>query len=449
VTGNSRFGIPEAVEVDTREHLAANLRNRTFQGTRPADIDDFERNIYMVASLPKTSGVLTLTSITRICKIILKTTPIFICFALFSSLDIHARNMTDQRAIVRDDRNHRDHDGGDNRDRRDKRCDNDDRDDRDRNDRNHDSHRGRDHRRHDHDNCDCEDVSSVFAIEAPGVSLEDPMTLLTAFVFENTGKKTATDVEIRSITLGSAILTLPSSLPRHLGTVPSHHSATVDADFTGTFFPSSSQALTVSGTFMAGHERHCFRAKANIDIPAAAPGSNTLKTTRVGSNTVTGAPFPHQPLNFDQDVNTSGWTVPTGAFVPGIPTATSTSPQKAPLGDPPAIDFVINNSLGLTSGGSNGTFANSGSVEPSGGASGGGVVFVVANWAAAFSIDGGNTFTQLDPTKIFPNDAVSFCCDQIVQYIPSIDRFIWLLQGNGNRLASASPADIIASNGTA
>jgi hypothetical protein len=55
----------------------------------------------------------------------------------------------------------------------------------------------------------------------------------------------------------------------------------------------------------------------------------------------------------------------------------------------------------------------------------------------------------LDPTTIFPADAVGFCCDQIVQYVPSIDRFIWLLQGSGMRMATASPAQIISSKGTA
>ena len=64
-------------------------------------------------------------------------------------------------------------------------------------------------------------------------------------------------------------------------------------------------------------------------------------------------------------------------------------------------------------------------------------------------MDGGGSFTQLDPTTIFPADAVGFCCDQIVQYVPSIDRFVWLLQGTGYRLATASPADVVDSNGTA
>jgi hypothetical protein len=105
------------------------------------------------------------------------------------------------------------------------------------------------------------------------------------------------------------------------------------------------------------------------------------------------------------------------------------------------IVFRENDPLGITT-------SLSGTAEPSG-ASGGGVIFVTANWTAAYSTDGGTTFTQLDPTTVFPNDAVGFCCDQIVQYIPRIDRFVWLLQGNGYRLATASPAQIINSNGTA
>jgi hypothetical protein len=285
---------------------------------------------------------------------------------------------------------------------------------------------------------------------SPGVSLQNANTLLSAFAIVNTGAKRKDDVKITSITLAGARLTVPAFLPFDLGTLLPNGSAILDADFAGgPFLPSTSYALTIRGTYAHEHERRCFKLKASLSVPPAAPGSAPLQTATVGSNTVKGGPFPHQPLDFENDVNSAGWTVPTGPFVPGIPTPTATSPQAAPIGDPPAIDFVLNNSLALTSGGSNGTFANSGSVEPSGGASGGGVVFVSANWAAAYSTDGGSTFTQLDPTTIFPADAVGFCCDQIVQYVPSIDRFIWLLQGNGNRIASASPADIIASHGTA
>ncbi|MFZ0091303.1 MAG: hypothetical protein WAL63_17470 [Solirubrobacteraceae bacterium] len=87
--------------------------------------------------------------------------------------------------------------------------------------------------------------------------------------------------------------------------------------------------------------------------------------------------------------------------------------------------------------------------EPTG-ATAGSVVFAAGNWFAAYSTNSGATFTQLNPTTIFPNDSIGFCCDQVIQYVPRIDRFIWLLQGtNGDRLATASPASVASSGGTA
>ena len=333
------------------------------------------------------------------------------------------------------DRDERDHGDGDHR------CENHERDPRD---------DDRDGRHRQDDNCTCKDESAAaLEVDSPGVSLLSANSLLSAFSIVNTGTKRKDNVKITSINLPGATLTVPLSLPDDLGTLPAGGSVRLDADFSGgPFVPNSSYALTIRGTYSHEHERWCFKIKAILAIPPA-PGSAILQTATVAPNTVTGGLFPHQPLAFEDDVNTAGWTVPTAPFVAGTPTPTATMPQIAPIGDPPAINFLVNNSLGLTSGTVTGTFSNSNSVEPSGGASGGGVVFVSANWAAAYSTDGGATFTQIDPTTIFPADAVGFCCDQIVQYVPSIDRFIWMLQGNGQRIASASPADIIASHGTA
>ena len=84
------------------------------------------------------------------------------------------------------------------------------------------------------------------------------------------------------------------------------------------------------------------------------------------------------------------------------------------------------------------------------------VVLLGGNRYLSYSTDGGSTFTRIDPKTIFPNDAGGFCCDQVIQYVPSIDRFIWLLQyfkgadgKNIERLAAASPEQIISSNCTA
>jgi len=85
------------------------------------------------------------------------------------------------------------------------------------------------------------------------------------------------------------------------------------------------------------------------------------------------------------------------------------------------------------------------------------VVLATGNTYASLSTDGGSTFRQLDPTTIFPNgDDGGLCCDQVVHYSPSVNRFFWLMQfrsgSNGQnrlRLAAASPETLISSGGTA
>jgi hypothetical protein len=190
-------------------------------------------------------------------------------------------------------------------------------------------------------------------------------------------------------------------------------------------------------------------------MPPPTSGSGVVGTVSVPAQFVTGAPFPSQPVFPEEDVNESGPPVVTNPFVAGTPTpfgtalgaslAAAASPDAHP--EAGTVGFNRNKSLGLTSGGSNGTASST--AEPSG-ASSGKVVFVTTNWTANYSTDGGATFKpQLDPSTIFPADTIGFCCDQIVQYVPSIDRFVWLLQGNGYRLATASPAQLAASGGTA
>ncbi len=55
-------------------------------------------------------------------------------------------------------------------------------------------------------------------------------------------------------------------------------------------------------------------------------------------------------------------------------------------------------------------------------------VLITSNDQDAISTDGGNTFTDLNPTTVFPNTAGGFCCDQVVAYIPRVHRFVWVLQ---------------------
>lgn len=83
----------------------------------------------------------------------------------------------------------------------------------------------------------------------------------------------------------------------------------------------------------------------------------------------------------------------------------------------------------------------------------GDVVFYTGNWYAAVSIDGGKNFKFIDPNSMAQAtdpDGVTFCCDQVVNYMPSIDTFVWLLQygpstgDNIQRLAFAKTEDVKA-----
>jgi hypothetical protein len=284
---------------------------------------------------------------------------------------------------------------------------------------------------------------AVLVARAPGISVPNRSTLLSAVAIVNHGKSPADQVEVRSMSLVGGKLT--SALPANLGNIAVNRSAFVNADFAGgPFVAGKVYVLVLAGTYSLGeaNRRRCeFRFSVNLRVPPMAPGQARLRTIKVGGKKVKGAPYPAFRPKFDNEVDRSEWTVPRGPLVAGKPTPTATGTEKAQIGDPPAINFVSNDSLGV-----NGA---SGIAEPSGSINAGGIVFTSANWLAAYSTNGGNAFNQLNPTTIFPNDAVGYCCDQIVQYAPSIDRFIWLLQGNGVRLAVATPADVKNSNGTA
>ncbi len=86
------------------------------------------------------------------------------------------------------------------------------------------------------------------------------------------------------------------------------------------------------------------------------------------------------------------------------------------------------------------------------------VVLITSNDGDAISSDGGRTFTPVDPATVFPTIAGGYCCDQVVTYVPTINRFVWVVQywsggggnpdnakGNALRIATATPAQIVNS----
>ena len=308
----------------------------------------------------------------------------------------------------------------------------------------------------------------IFELGPAGIDLQDPATLLIAASLNNTGSRNAYKVKVTSIALITALTTKPSTFPLKLGEIDAGGGVVLQTAFKSftQFNPGQHLLLLVHGEFdqsnhsdrfwwepedfdfpenFAFFDDRDFTVLEKVVLPPASPGSANVQTGNAGSNTVTGGTFPPVliPKDFDQ-ANEPGPPVPTSTDI-FAPPANGGSMVKQDPGDP-AVDFIANDPLNLVSGGFTGQASTT--AEPSGGANGGGVIFATANWTAAYSNNGGSSFTQLNPTTIFPNDTVGYCCDQIVQYVPSIDRFVWLLQGNGYRLASASPSAVTASGGT-
>jgi hypothetical protein len=357
---------------------------------------------------------------------------------------------------------------------------------------------------------ECVTSPATLSAVAPGDSLLSPSTLATALTFRNTGTGDAQNVSVSMITLTGGTVTSPTPLPFNLGTISADGAAVLYSDFSGLFAPSSAEVLGVSGTYTSGGASYCFNFTANFTIPKASPGSSPLQYVQATSNTVSGGGFPPVTVH-EGDDGQVGWTTPIGPIrvgTPPPPTTESTSlPQitgsangllrktnmssakllpvsigsaaraamssaphnQAPASPPPVVsyrnidmyagDFVRPNVPQLGQGPvgclPDGVFGVC--AEPSGAAEPGGTVFATSNWLDAWSVDGifGSgtapepSFHPVDPTTVFPADAIGFCCDQVVQYAPTIDRFIWVIQGPGGyRLAVSYPPDIVTYAGT-
>lgn len=74
-------------------------------------------------------------------------------------------------------------------------------------------------------------------------------------------------------------------------------------------------------------------------------------------------------------------------------------------------------------------------------------VFQTGNWYAALSKDTGQSWINLDPGTFFPAQAGGFCCNQRVQYVPSHDIALWLLEYSYSPLTQKGGYQIAVANG--
>lgn len=285
----------------------------------------------------------------------------------------------------------------------------------------------------------------------PGLDEEDG-TLFIALPIVNEGAATASDVQVQSIALTSATRITPTDFPVALGNIEASRRAVLNAGFTSTgLVPDQQYLLTVKGTYALRGRTLGFMINRDIALPPPESGEDEASGGSAEPNVVTGAPFPPDVIVGppEAEVNPAGPPIPTGPFRGSVtPTSPSAEVLEPLVVDDVSLDalhfsvrsqqainplvFLRNTQFGITA-----TPSEHGvPVDPSG-ASVGNVVLASGNTYASLSTDGGHTFIQLEPTKIFPNRDVAtnlidggLCCDQIVHYIPSIDRFVWLMQFN-------------------
>lgn len=207
----------------------------------------------------------------------------------------------------------------------------------------------------------------------------------------------------------------------------------------------------------------CWNAPVRPDKPG---GERPLSHVSVDPQRTSGKPLPPFTPVVDSVNEDRGITVPDGPLRGSLtPTRASSSLEPMPPpggGGAAAVVFTDFDPLG--------TSASVGTPPDMNAARSGRVVMLSYNTRVMLSTDGAGTWTELDPTTIFPSGPSSdaagnpldkgLCCDQILQYVPSIDRFVWLMQfcGTGSgclnginrvRIATASPQQIIDSGGTA
>jgi hypothetical protein len=303
----------------------------------------------------------------------------------------------------------------------------------------------------------------------PGGSLLKPDTLTTVFPLLNRTGENFERVQVTAISIENGSLAEPEKLPIDLGAIPTGHTAGVFAIFTGRFTAKQTYSMKLAGSYLQAGEKQTFAVEGTLRIPAA-PGSEKTTAVSLAPNAVASVTQSlENPASPELDDEGMAPGIPTGSLhrsePPGPPTALIPAP---PAGvDPKDLEIfrhcVVANSSGPIQGGS--TNEPSGAVSDSGdegntgcgkgGMKKGRTLFATANTFAALSTDDGATFSKLNFSAI-PGFTGSICCDQVVVFVPKINRFVWtMLMRNipgqtGRvtvRLMAASPEDLRKSGG--
>jgi hypothetical protein len=302
-------------------------------------------------------------------------------------------------------------------------------------------------------------AQTPLAAGSPGVALSETQVLSVALPITNISTVTLSSVTVTSAQLGS-LPVVSTTLPVNLGDLAAGTAATFDVNFDASSVPAGViGTLTVQGTFMVNGVTVPFTVQHAVGKPQASTQSQSAS---VPAQQPTGAPYPPSLPPWPEEPNED--TTPAAPTGPSRPMPAPPASDIENLGNIPTAPGIerpmaLTSPLQVTVSKNFGTTINASGwpLDPNA-ATKGNVVLVTHNTFLEYSTDGGKTFLELDPTTIFPNYGPrgnlidgGLCCDQAVVYVPSINRFVWLMQfwagkttnKNRDRLAAASPADLL------
>jgi hypothetical protein len=296
----------------------------------------------------------------------------------------------------------------------------------------------------------------------PGVAVEGATKLLIALPLDNTGKHEARDVTVTELRLAGGNRELPVTLPYHAGNIAPDGRAVVEARFdVPGLDPSKSYTLEVEGRYRERRDNEererRFRADVKLLVPPAAPGSAPA-SSNTGTTHKTQGPYPALPQPPQTESNPPRAPTPQGTpqtLHPPTPKGAAVMDWGS-AGAGAAVGFVINSQT-------NGVYNNF-PPDPNGIGGSNKVVMVSGNLYIKYATDGGTSFTTINNLSTVFGDQPDggYCCDQVLQYIPSLDLIVWLIQTNqtkdstgkvtghnSQRVAWAKPSDIANNFNTA
>lgn len=273
-------------------------------------------------------------------------------------------------------------------------------------------------------------------------------TVSLGIPLENEGNATANNVLITNLRAGNGLHTGPGSVPYAAGVIAPQQMVPVNSTFSMTATEARSAfLLTLNGTYGFQGVACAFQASTTVLPPPAGNPGQPKSSTRVTMYTADTATYPPAPPPDNRPPNAENEVVlPLGQprnFFPGPQPAIAVnriaafapSDQGPPAGAAPnAAVFAFNTQAG-----------GYGGIPPDPSVAGpaqNGVAIISANTAVSYSTDYGKTFTTVNLTKaagfkdllrpgrsdFFPESDGGLCCDQVLQYIPSRQMFVWLLQ---------------------